>query len=186
MGGPAKNRLQKEKQSAGSSNESSQGPTNRSVPRFDGNRDPTLGFRREGESAVEYSKESDLKNISEFLGLGGWYAARGVSLPQSLPQRPKQFNQYGKETTVMLNTFNVIKAPTTIAHQYDVSSTFPPPYPPIILPIVSNMSKVVYSGDAKDYTKRVLLRKIWNSKKVKAELGEPKHLWIWDGNKLAW
>lgn len=52
--------------------------------------------------------------------------------------------------------------------------------------IVPNISKVVYSGDGKDYTKRALLKKIWNSKKVKAELGEPKHLWIWDGNKLAW
>jgi eukaryotic translation initiation factor 2C len=118
MGGPAKNRSQKEKPSSSSTNESS----GQSVPRFDGNRDPNLDFRRPGESAVEYSKANDLKNISEFLGIGGWYTARGVAVPSSLPQRPKQFNQYGKETTVMLNTFNVIKAPTTIAHQYDVSS----------------------------------------------------------------
>ena len=32
----------------------------------------------------------------------------------------------------------------------------------------------------------MLLKKIWNSRTVKAELGEPKNLWIWDGNKLAW
>jgi eukaryotic translation initiation factor 2C len=61
-------------------------------------------------------KETDLKNILEFLGLGGWYTARGVLVPLLLPQRPKQFNSYGKETTVMLNTFNVVKAPTTVAH----------------------------------------------------------------------
>jgi hypothetical protein len=73
---------------------------------------------------IEYSKETDLKNISEFLGLGGWYTACGVSVPPSLPQRPKQFNSYGKETTVMLNTFNLVKAPTTVTHQYNVSSAF--------------------------------------------------------------
>jgi eukaryotic translation initiation factor 2C len=51
---------------------------------------------------------------------------------------------------------------------------------------IANLFKLNYSGDAKDYTKRVLLRKIWNSRGVKSELGEPKNLWICDGNKLAW
>jgi eukaryotic translation initiation factor 2C len=125
MAGPKKPQSQKEKPSSGSSTESSQNPTNRStarsIPRLDGNRDPNLEFRRPGESAIDYTKPNDLKNISEFLGLGGWYTARGVSVPSSLPQRPKTFNSYGKETTVMLNTFNVAKAPNSIAHQYDVS-----------------------------------------------------------------
>lgn len=46
--------------------------------------------------------------------------------------------------------------------------------------------KLNYTGDAADYTKRVLLKKIWNSPTVKKELGEPASLWVWDGNKLAW
>jgi eukaryotic translation initiation factor 2C len=41
-------------------------------------------------------------------------------------------------------------------------------------------------GKETDHTKRVLVKKIWNSKAVKAALGEPKNLWIYDGNKLAW
>ena len=64
----------------------------------------------------------------------------------------------------MLNTFNVVKAPTTIVHQYDIA----------------------FSGDAKDYTRRTLLQEIWHSKAVKTELGEPGNLWIYDNNKLAW
>jgi eukaryotic translation initiation factor 2C len=56
----------------------------------------------------------------------------------------------------------------------------------ILLLTITNPFKVNYSGDALDYTKRVLLRKIWNSPKVKSELGEPTNLWVWDGNKLAW
>ena len=50
----------------------------------------------------------------------------------------------------------------------------------------TDSSKLNYNGDANDYTKRALLKKIWNAKGVKAELGEPSNLWIWDGNKLAW
>jgi hypothetical protein len=92
------------------------------------------------------------------------FNTRQLSIPAALPQRPKNFNTYGKETTITLNTFNVLKAPNTVVHQYDVA----------------------YSGDAKDYTKRVLLKKIWYSKAIKDGLGEPANLWVWDGNKLAW
>ena len=84
------------------------------------------------------------------------------SIPTSLPQRPKNFNTYGKEATIMLNTFNVIKPPTIIVHQYDVS----------------------FTGDGHDYSKRVLLQKIWKSKAVQSEIGN--NYWVWDGNKLAW
>ncbi len=87
-----------------------------------------------------------------------------ISIPGTLPQRPKNFNTYGKETTLTLNTFNVIKPPNIVVHQYDIA----------------------YSGDAKDYTRRALLQKIWNSKAVKSELGEPANLWVWDTHKLAW
>ncbi|KAF1362486.1 Piwi-domain-containing protein [Lizonia empirigonia] len=165
MAGPAKKRGQKEKQpqqQASSSQDSSasRDPTQRSINKLDGNKDP----HGHGEGVMEYTKESDLKNLSEFLGISGWYTARGLTIPSALPQRPKNLNTYGKEATVTLNTFNVLKSPDTIVHQYDVA----------------------YSGDAKDYTKRKLLQKIWNSKIVKSELGEPANLWIWDGHKLAW
>ncbi|KAF1920317.1 ribonuclease H-like domain-containing protein [Ampelomyces quisqualis] len=165
MGAPAKKRAQAEKKAQGSSNDSSSAsrdPTQRSIPksipRLDGNRDPSLA------APIEYTRPVDLKNISEFLGAGGWYAARGITIPSSLPQRPKNFNTFGKETVITLNTFNVVKTPDTVVHQYDLH----------------------FTGDAQDYTKRVLLKKIFNSKGVKQALGEPSNLWVWDGNKLAW
>ncbi|KAH9879904.1 hypothetical protein J1614_001928 [Plenodomus biglobosus] len=82
MAGPTKRRAQAEKDpEQGSSKESSsesRDPTQRSapknIPRLDGNRDPGIKV-----PAIDYTKPSDLKNISEFLGLAGWYTARGVS-----------------------------------------------------------------------------------------------------------
>jgi hypothetical protein len=81
MGRPAKRRAHTEQQAASSSGDSSSAsrdPTQRSepksIPRLDGNRDPVAG-----RIPIDYSKPTDLKNISEALGLGGWYAARGVS-----------------------------------------------------------------------------------------------------------
>ncbi|KAF2031818.1 Piwi-domain-containing protein [Setomelanomma holmii] len=169
MAGPSKNkaRAQAEKKSEGSSNGSSSAsrdPTQRSnpksIPRLDGNRDPAI------QAPIDYIKPTSLKNISEFLGLAGWYAARGMTIPHALPQRPKNFNTYGKEVSITLNTFNVAKVPNTVVYQYDIN----------------------FTGDAQptDYTKRVLLKKIWGSRAVKAALGEPDSLWVWDGNKLAW
>ncbi|KAF2278534.1 Piwi-domain-containing protein [Westerdykella ornata] len=163
MAGPAKARAQAEKKPSASSDsqpsgETGQRTTQRSIPRLDGNRD-----RLPGLHAVDYTKHTDLKNLSEFLGAGGWYTARGFEIPDSLPQRPKELNKYGRETAVALNTYNVIGAPTRIVHQYDIS-----------------WSKSV------DPTKRGLIKKLWNSKAVKSQLGEPQNLWIYDGNKLAW
>lgn len=77
MGGPPKKHAEREKPYGNASKSSSSGgaterSTLRSVPRLDGT--------REGEvAAVDYSQPNDLKNISEFLGIGGWYKARGVS-----------------------------------------------------------------------------------------------------------
>lgn len=86
-----------------------------------------------------------------------------LDLPESLPQRPEKFNSYGKPAGVTLNTFNVIQAPTATVQQYDVS----------------------WSSSV-DPTKRALVKKLWNSKAVKATLSQPSDLWIYDGNKLAW
>jgi len=79
MGGPTpKRRAQAENQgfSSDGSSSASRDPTQRSEPKsinkLDGNRDPTAGV-------LDYTRPTDLKNISEFLGLAGWYAARGVS-----------------------------------------------------------------------------------------------------------
>lgn len=80
MAGAQKKRAREERKPEGSSNGSSsesRDPTQRSVPksipRLDGNRDPSRG------NPVDYSKPTDLKNISDFLGIAGWYTARGVS-----------------------------------------------------------------------------------------------------------
>ncbi|KAH3910556.1 hypothetical protein HBI56_202860 [Parastagonospora nodorum] len=165
MGGPTlRRRAQAENQgfSSDGSSSASRDPTQRSEPKsinkLDGNRDPSAN------GVLDYTRPTDLKNISEFLGLAGWYTARGIDIPKALPARPKTFNTQGRECGITLNTFNVIKAPNTIVHQYDVT----------------------FSGDALDYTKRVLLKKIWASRGVKAALGEPANLWIYDTNKLAW
>jgi hypothetical protein len=91
MAGPPKKRAQAEKQNAGSS-ESQQSSrdagydaTKRSspasIPRLDGNRDPGVPDRG---AAINYSKLTDLKNISEFMGIAGWCVARGVSTPTTL------------------------------------------------------------------------------------------------------
>jgi len=87
MAGPAKKRAQAEKQSNGSSNGSSsesRDPTQRSapksIPRVDGNRDPNV------RACVDYTDPRDLKNISDFLGIAGWYQARGVSTNTPLSQ----------------------------------------------------------------------------------------------------
>ncbi|KAF2470296.1 eukaryotic translation initiation factor 2C 2 [Lindgomyces ingoldianus] len=172
MVGPAKKRAQAENKGSGSSEgrkssqESSgrdvatQRSTPKSIPRLDGNRDPIVLDRN---APITYTKPGDLKNISEFLGMRGWYTARGIEIPDSLPYRPSKFNTLGTELAVTLNTYNVIQAPSTTVHQYDIAW-----------------------GQNTDATKRVLIKKIWNSKAVKAALGEPLHLWIYDGNKLAW
>ena len=87
MAGPAKKRAEAEKQPSGSSGGSSgsRDPTQRSmtksIPRLDGNRDPST------LRPIDYAQAKDLKNLSEFLGMAGWYAARGVSTnpPTSAP-----------------------------------------------------------------------------------------------------
>jgi hypothetical protein len=81
MAGPSKRRARAEKKqpsssgdSSGASHDPTEQSTPKSIPRLDGNRDPVAS-----RIPVDYSKATDLKNISEALGLGGWYAARGVS-----------------------------------------------------------------------------------------------------------
>ncbi|KAL6707418.1 Protein argonaute [Coniothyrium glycines] len=165
MAGPTKKHARSEREpqgSASSSSSESRDPTQRaSIRGYDGNRDPSV---TEGKAPVDYSKPTDLKNISDFLGLTGWYTARGITLPKATVTRPSTFNNLGKECSITLNTFNVKMNYNTVVHQYDLA----------------------YTGDALDYTKRVLLKKIWASKAVKTALGEPGNRWITDGNKLAW
>jgi hypothetical protein len=94
MGGPSKKRAQAEKKGSGSSDapqssgdssgrDDTQRSTPKSIPRLDGNRDPAI--RSTKPIAVDYSKPNDLKNISDFLGMAGWYVARGVSPISSSP-----------------------------------------------------------------------------------------------------
>lgn len=88
MAGPAKQRVQKEKQQqeqqAGFSNESSStscDPAPHSADKPNGNKDPN----GHGVGVMDYTKPNDLKNLSEFLGMSGWYTARGVSTNLSTP-----------------------------------------------------------------------------------------------------
>lgn len=83
MAGPAKKRAQAEQKGSGSSEERqssgrdvTQRSTPKSIPRLDGNRDPVFTAARK---PIDYSNLKDLKNISDFLGMRGWYVARGVS-----------------------------------------------------------------------------------------------------------
>ncbi|KAH7138259.1 Piwi domain-containing protein [Dendryphion nanum] len=136
----------------------------KSIPRFDGSRDPIHPLDiAEDLCPMDYSDLKSLKNISEFLGLNGWYVARGLTPPTNFPRRPEQFNSQGRECTVALNVYNVLGMPTTVVYQYDVSW-----------------------GCETDATKRALVKKLWNSKALREHLGIPKNLWIYDGNKLAW
>jgi hypothetical protein len=89
MAGPAKKRAQAEKKSSGSSDtqSSSNDRTQRSSPKaiapLDGNMDPDAPravTQVAGRVPADYTNAKDLKNISDFLGMAGWYTARGVSL----------------------------------------------------------------------------------------------------------
>lgn len=89
MGGPSKRRAQIENKSPSSSGESSGQSVNRAIPPLDGNRDPEgAGNRR---NPIDYSKPTDLKNISEALGLAGWVMARGVTPNESSPVSANTF-----------------------------------------------------------------------------------------------
>ena len=88
MAGPAKKRAQAEKKSSGSSDaqSSSNDRTQRSSPKaiapLDGNMDPDAPravTQVTGRIPTDYTNARDLKNISDFLGMAGWYTARGVS-----------------------------------------------------------------------------------------------------------
>jgi hypothetical protein len=88
MAGPAKKRAQAEKKSSGSSDaqSSSNDRTQRSSPKaiapLDGNMDPDAPravTHMAGRVPADYTNAKDLKNISDFLGMAGWYTARGVS-----------------------------------------------------------------------------------------------------------
>jgi eukaryotic translation initiation factor 2C len=88
MAGPAKKRAQAEKKSNGSSEEhkssrdsgreeTPQRSTPKSLPRLDGNRDPqTRDLATLSRNPADYA---NLRNISDALGMAGWYIARGVS-----------------------------------------------------------------------------------------------------------
>lgn len=80
MAGPKKNRgpveRKPENSSSGSDSASHDLTTRslpRSIPRLDGNRDPSV------IPPTDYMQRGDTKNLSEAFGLRGWYAARGVS-----------------------------------------------------------------------------------------------------------
>ncbi|KAF2838610.1 Piwi-domain-containing protein [Patellaria atrata CBS 101060] len=92
------------------------------------------------------------------LGALGSSFARGFDFGDRLPRR-QALNTKGREILVKLNTFTVNRFATKPVHQYDV--------------LIGNGNE-----------KRQLIKKIWNSRTLQAELGD--HGWIFDGNKIAW
>lgn len=87
MAGPAKKRAQAEKTTSSSSDTQqssredagrTQRSTPKSIPRLDGNKDPAVSHADPNRAPIDYSRANDLKNISDFLGMAGWYVARGV------------------------------------------------------------------------------------------------------------
>jgi eukaryotic translation initiation factor 2C len=93
------------------------------------------------------------------LGAHIWLVTYGAPTPTDMPSRPKDMNKLGKECTIGLNTYHVLKFPQKPVFQYDISLI----------------------GDSAD--KRMVVAKVWGSKTVKSKL-DPS--WIFDGNKLAW
>jgi hypothetical protein len=63
------------------------------------------------------------QDISQFRHFSVDTNCYKYTIPASLPQRPAKFNNLGRECPLTLNTFNVLQSPSTIVHQYDVSST---------------------------------------------------------------
>lgn len=94
MAGPAKQRGQNQKQQqqqtqpqqtqptrSADNSSASRDPTQRSINKLDGNKDP----QGHGQCPQDYTRPNDLKNLSEFLGMAGWYTARGVSSNAPIP-----------------------------------------------------------------------------------------------------
>ncbi|KKY16343.1 putative eukaryotic translation initiation factor 2c [Diplodia seriata] len=98
------------------------------------------------------------RNVMDSLGMAAHFASRGLAVPNYIPPRPAKLNMQGKEVPVKLNTFNVAQMPTKPVYQYDVN---------------------IGSGTEK----RGLIMNVWESKTVKAKLGNG---WLFDGNKIAW
>ncbi|KAI5361410.1 Putative PAZ domain, Piwi domain, ribonuclease H-like superfamily, argonaute, linker 1 [Septoria linicola] len=90
------------------------------------------------------------------LGMSGWATVRGTELTNK-PQR-QPLSKLGQPTKVGLNTYHVESFPNIAVYQYDV---------------------MIGNG----IEKRGLIDKVWNSKAVKAEMG---NFTVFDGNKLAW
>ncbi|KAG4026171.1 hypothetical protein MFRU_044g00410 [Monilinia fructicola] len=77
-----------------------------------------------------------------------------------LPARPG-YNTQGKTVSIRVNQYKVLDAPRNDVYQYDIC----------IGDKTSTMG---------------LIKKVWESRTVKAELAKHGKMWLWDGNKIAW
>jgi hypothetical protein len=62
--------------------------------------------------------------IDDFVKFRNWDIDTNtwkLATPSWIPKRPAEFNKYGKEITVGLNTYNVLSYTSKPVHQYDVS-----------------------------------------------------------------
>ncbi|ESZ91253.1 hypothetical protein SBOR_8346 [Sclerotinia borealis F-4128] len=77
-----------------------------------------------------------------------------------LPARPG-YNTNGKAVSIRVNQYKVLDAPRNDIYQYDI---------------------LVGQGGEK----MGLIKKVWESRPVQAELAKHGKMWLWDGNKIAW
>ncbi|KAF2481788.1 Piwi domain-containing protein [Neohortaea acidophila] len=128
--------------------------------RSSGSRRDAAGYdgNRDPNEERDPTKSKVLIDIPKNLDLGAaaWSSVRDLQV-SGLPPRPA-LSKMGQPCKIALNTFEVLSLPTMPVFQFDV-----------------------HFGSGNE--KRGLIRKLWESKAVKAALGPG---FIFDGNKLAW
>ncbi|KAF2087202.1 Piwi-domain-containing protein [Saccharata proteae CBS 121410] len=128
--------------------------TPEALDKYDGNRDPTTDNETFPPGSIDPLR---LRGMGDSIGLSGWYAARGLKLPEYVPKR-NGYNNVGKETIVGLNMFDVLSYPSKFVFQYDITI-----------------------GNGQE--KRGLIKSIWHSDALQSKIGKG---WLFDGNKIAW
>jgi|SRR5690242_1024598 len=141
MAGPASAQKQKQKQQkqqqqqqkqqpaarSADNSSASRNPTQRSINKFDGNKDP----HGHGKGVLDYTRPNDLKNLSEFLGMGGWYTARGVSSNAPVSARICM-HASNRLPWAAPCTYPALTAP--VLHVVDSEYTYPTLRPSLLLP----------------------------------------------------
>ncbi|KAF1987595.1 Piwi-domain-containing protein [Aulographum hederae CBS 113979] len=123
-------------------------------PQYDNSNGPNRNPNEEPEGVIV-----DSRRLADTLGVTGYAVVHNnkAGIAGDLPKRGPLNNQ-GRAIKVGLNMFQVAMLPRKKIYQYDV---------------------LIGKGDEK----RGTVRAVWDSKKLKSELGPG---WIFDGVRLAW